>query len=105
MNKKRNGLGQFTRDNFDIIIKISGPLTVLRAFILLMLFLPWIYFLCCKLNVLELWKIYWYSFLNKANLVENKIKSKSLMDFSDKRDIANNSINKKKLRTSLIYNK
>ena len=82
MNKKRNGLGQFTRDNFDIIIKIPGPLRFLRAFILLMLFLPWIYFLCCKLNVLELFKdLLVFIFNDKANIVENGDKSKKSNGF------------------------
>ena len=53
MQKKRNGLGQFTKDNLDIVIKIPGPITFLRAIFLITILLPWIFIIFYRLNLFE----------------------------------------------------
>ena len=53
MKKKRNSLGQFTRDSFNVTFEIPGILSIFRALILFFLLLPWIYFLFYKFKILE----------------------------------------------------
>lgn len=53
MKKRRNALGQFTREHFNITFEIPGALSILRALIVLILLLPWIHFLFYRIKILE----------------------------------------------------
>ena len=82
MKKKRNTLGQFTRENFDITIKIPGLFIILRFIIIFILFLPWLYFLFYRLKILEFFDLWMdYIFSSESNGQSNNAKDKKSNGF------------------------
>ena len=79
MKKKRNELGQFTKDNFDLTIKFPDPIPLLRAIIIGFILLPWIYLLFYRLKILdffEVWMEYIFSYVpNTEDMTEKGKKS------------------------------
>ena len=82
MKKKRNTLGQFTRENLEVTIKIPSLLEALKYLIIFILIMPWLYFLFYRLKIVELldtWMEYVFSF--GANGQENNAKDKKSNGF------------------------
>ena len=82
MKKKRNTLGQFTRENLEVTIKFPSLLEALKYLIIFILIMPWLYFLFYRLKIVELldsWMEYAFSF--GKNGQENNAKDKKSNGF------------------------
>ena len=54
MVKYRNSLGQFTSGDLEYItIKIPGPIKLLRLFLIVAIFIPWVVILFNRINLKE----------------------------------------------------
>ena len=54
MVKHRNSLGQFSSGDLEYItIKISGPVRILRIFLIIAIFIPWVVILFNRINLKE----------------------------------------------------
>ena len=71
MKKQRNELGQFTRENYDFVIKIPGPVTIFRAFVIIFLLSPWIFIIFYKLNVFQLFQVLMENMLSLSHGAEH----------------------------------
>ena len=82
MKKKRNTLGQFTRENLEVTIKFPSLLEAIKYLIIFILIIPWLYFIFYRLKILELLDIFMESIFSFGeNKQENTAKDKKTNGF------------------------